>query len=225
MTGTRVKGTIVKDTLVLFAITLTAAILLGAVYGITKEPIAKAEEESKLAAYSKVFEGISGMREDEALSSALTQSEELFEDDPSCEGSKIKEALVALRADGSIAGLVMTVSNKKGYGGEMEFAMGVDTSGKLLGVEFLTLKETAGLGMKADDESFLGQFRGAVTSSYSLSKAKINGETEIDAISGATVTTKAVTKGVNAGLLFARTYMTENKIYDDSASSEAGSGR
>ncbi len=227
MTEKKEKSRVIKDTLVLFAITLTAAILLGAVYGITKEPIAKAEEESKLAAYSAVFEGLAGMEEDSELENAANEAASLFEGDPSCEGSQIKEAIVAIDENGKAAGLVMRVSNREGYGGEIEFAMGVDLEGTLKGIEFLTLNETAGLGMKASDESFTGQFRGIKTESFALTKAKIKGETETDAISGATRTTRAVTLGVNGGLKFARQCMSEDglAVFRGDPSQGDGSGR
>ncbi len=152
------------------------------------------------------------MDEDEQLKDAAADSESFFEGDGSCEGSKVKEALIARDGEGKAAGLVMTVSNRLGYGGEIEFAMGVDREGTLTGIEFLTLKETPGLGMKADDEWFLGQFRGVATGSYAFAKEKIKGDTEIDAISGATRTTRAVTLGVNAGLKFAAKVMSGDGI-------------
>lgn len=90
-------------------------------------------------------------------------------------------------------------------------AMGVSADGTMTGLEFLTITETAGLGMKAKDEKFKSQFFGVRAQQFSLSKAKIPGDVEVDAISSATVTTSAVTRGINAGLRFASSLL-ENKV-------------
>ncbi|MBR5731903.1 MAG: FMN-binding protein, partial [Lachnospiraceae bacterium] len=57
-----------------------------------------------------------------------------------------------------------------------------------------------GLGMNAKEDKFKSQFKDAKVGQYSLSKRNISGDTEIDAISSATITTTAVTRSVNAGL-------------------------
>lgn len=72
--------------------------------------------------------------------------------------------------------------------------------GTTLGISFLSISETAGLGMNADTESFRDQFKDQKVSEFSYSKTGAAAEGEIDALSGATITTNAVTNGVNAGL-------------------------
>ena len=89
-----------------------------------------------------------------------------------------------------------------GYGGDINFSMGVSMDGTVTGVEMLSLSETAGLGMRAKDEEFKGQFAGKTVDQFVVTKNGASAENEIDAISGATFTSKAVTNGVNAGLRF-----------------------
>ena len=68
--------------------------------------------------------------------------------------------------------------------------------------------------MKADTEEFRNQFTGKKADAFTYTKTGATAENEIDAISGATVTTNAVTNGVNAGLSFFRT-LSEGGVLDE----------
>jgi electron transport complex protein RnfG len=83
--------------------------------------------------------------------------------------------------------------------------MGVRADGTLTKIEMLTIKETAGLGMKADESEFKDQFSEINTDAFNVIKAQVvkSSDNEINAISGATITSDAVTNTVNAGLAFA----------------------
>ena len=83
--------------------------------------------------------------------------------------------------------------------------MGIMNDGTINGIEFLSLSETAGLGMKADTDEFKSQFKGMHVASISYTKTGKQNDYEIDAISGATITTSAVTNAVNAGLTYFNT--------------------
>lgn len=198
------KNTLVHDALILFAITLIAAIALGFVYEITKEPIAAAEAQAKIDAYKAVFPDM--VSTGEATNAELSKYQEMIDRDSELVGTAIDEVLEALDANGNRIGWVMTVSNSKGYGGTITIALGItdkpgsDSAVTLNGIEFLSISETAGLGMKAKDDEFKGQFNNAQVNRYSLAKRNISGDTEVDAISSATVTTTAVTRMVDAGL-------------------------
>lgn len=196
-TGKKAKGTLVHDALILFAITLIAALALGFVYELTKDPIAAAKEQAKVDAYKAVFPD---MASTSAWNGSYGQAQALIDADTELVGTTVDEVLNALDPNGNVIGLVMTVSNSKGYGGSIQMAMGVAGDGTLQGIEFLSISETAGLGMKAKDDAFISQFAGAKVGRYSLAKRNIQGDTEIDAISSATITTAAVTRMINAGL-------------------------
>ena len=190
---------IVKDALVLFAITLVAGILLGVVYQITLDPIAKANENAKEKAYKAVlaeadsFETIDALPSDDDINASSD-----------IDFSKDKVNEVAIGKKGSeTAGYVVTVTDSDGYGGDIKFSVGLSTDGTYLGTSILTISETAGLGMRAkQDPSFLAQFNGTKTSEYKVvtDGTGSSSDSSIDAIGGSTVTSKAITKGVNAAL-------------------------
>ena len=92
----------------------------------------------------------------------------------------------------------------KGYGGAVEVIVGVSNEEKITGVRIGNMNETPGLGAKSKNVEFYGQYAGMNTSNEIGVSKSIASETEIKAISGATITSKAVTKGVNHALeLFA----------------------
>ncbi|NLD22260.1 MAG: FMN-binding protein [Bacteroidales bacterium] len=89
----------------------------------------------------------------------------------------------------------------KGYGGDINMTVGVDIKGHITGVKIGSHNETPGLGAKASEPEFISQF-GEVTINDKLVIVKQNKKAanEIQAISGATISTKAVTEGVSAAL-------------------------
>jgi len=194
------KSTLLKDTLILFAISLVLALALGFTYEITKEPIAKQQAEKKNAAYRSVFAELEKTATTEELMNAAS-------DYKNKNGITIDEALYAVDKNGDIVGYVFTITTPNGYGGDITIAMGYSFEGVVCGIEFLTLKETAGLGMKAKDESFKEQFSMKAADSFAVYKngsPVTEGDVRVDAISSATVTTKAVAGAVNAGIEFAK---------------------
>ena len=203
-----------KDAIVLFLITVVAACALGAVYEITKDPIKDAKKNAKTEAYEKVFGDIPKM--DEVDDCLLEDIAEKIALEDRLSGSKINEAYLVRGNEygGSVDGIILSVTNSNGYGGDITIAMGVTCGGTLKGIEFLEISETAGLGMKAKEEKFLGQFRDVKTKSFSLPKAKLEGETEMDAVSSATITSKAVNRAVNAGLYAADVIINNYLIID-----------
>ena len=97
-------------------------------------------------------------------------------------------------ASGDTIGYVFKTS-AKGYGGDIDLMVGIDTSGKVTGVSILSISETAGLGMNAKNESFINQYIGK-SGTIGVSKNGAS-DTEIQALTGATITSKAVTSAVN----------------------------
>lgn len=194
---------IIKDTLIITIITVIAGFCLGFVYDITKEPIAATQEKAKQDAYKAVFMDADSFAEDESISHVSAKSDIILE-----EGGfvavRIDEALVALDASGNEIGYVLTVTDSEGYGGDIQIAMGIKNDGTLNGIEILSISETAGLGMKADTDEFKGQFSNKKVEQFSFTKVGAKNDYEIDALSGATITTKAVLNAVNGGLLYVK---------------------
>ena len=199
---------IIKDACILFAITLVAGILLGLVYNVTKDPIAQQNEKAKQKAYQEViadadkFEALDGSyasdKVAETAKAVLSASATDFSKDD------VSEVVAGIK-NGKIIGFVVTVVAHDGYGGDIKFTVGISTDGKVLGVSFLSISETAGLGMRAkQDPSFTSQFTAksdavasfSVVTDGSASESNAN----VDAIGGSTITSKSVTKGVNYAL-------------------------
>lgn len=190
---------IVKNALILMAITLVSGILLGAVYEITKGPIAKQEEQAKMDAYAKVFKEAASF---EAIPEDVLSEADMRKvlDDNGLTACTVKEALKALDDKGSVLGVVMNITDSEGYGGDINFSMGIQNDGTVNGISILVISETAGLGMKANTDEFKSQFAGKKVDKFQYTKTGAESEDQIDAISGATITTNAVTNGVNAGI-------------------------
>ena len=200
---------IVKDALILFAITLVAGVLLGFVYDITKDPIAAQNEKAKQEAYKEVmadadsFEALSGDAYSEANITA-TFAAALQADAENYTADEITEVVAGVK-DGKVIGLVVTVVAGDGYGGDIKFSVGVGADGTYLGTSILSISETAGLGMRVKTSpDFLEQFKSANKDKFVLVKdgyGAAAGDEKIDAISGSTVTSKAVLRGVNSALI------------------------
>lgn len=193
---------IVKNALILMAITLVSGILLGLVYGITKEPIAQAEAKAEQEAYLAVFSGADKFAEPDNKKELLAGAAEVLAAAGYDSTADTLENFYLVEKDGQTAGVVMNVTSHEGYGGDINFSMGIDLEGTVTGVEILSISETAGLGMRAAEEEFKGQFRNKAVDQFAVTKAGASAENEIDAISGATFTSSAVTNGVNAGICF-----------------------
>ncbi len=187
---------IIKDTIALFIITLVAGLLLGFVYQITKDPIAAQNEKVKINAYNSVFSNLDTYEEIEDL----TLIQEAV-NDAGYTAVTIDEISIAYDQDMSVIGYIITDTDGEGYGGDIQMTVGIDTEGTITGLELLVINETAGLGMKAKESWFREQYVGINADQVVYSKTGATEENEIDAISSATITTNAVTNGVNGAIV------------------------
>ena len=186
---------IVKNTLILTAITVVAGLLLGVVYGITKEPIAEAQENTKQEAYRSVLSDASSfetMEDFDAADAASILEENGYSSD------EITEVAEGIDDSGETVGYVVNVMSHEAYDGDLEVSVGIAADGMVKGIEMLSISETAGLGMKADEAEFKDQFK----EKFTYTKSGESGDDKIDAISGATITTNAVTNAVDSALVY-----------------------
>ncbi len=187
-----------KDAAILFAITLLSGLMLGFVYELTKEPIRIQEEKAIQEACQAVFADDSGK--------GLTFNKESYVPDVAKQtelakaGVEIGTVYAAKTATGELHGYVVESTTKEGYGGNIVLYVGVTTDGTVSGVSILEIAETPGLGMNAD-AVLVPQFKGVQTGAFTYTKTGSTSENEIDAISGATITTKAIINAVNGALL------------------------
>lgn len=190
---------IIKDAMALTVITLVAGAALGGVYEITREPIARQEALEKEQAYKKVFENASEFHSVEITPQMDAELREQL-DGEGCRAQTVEEIMEAVDGNGNLLGYAFTVVSSEGYGGDIKFSMGVQSDGTMNGISILSIGETAGLGMNADTPEFKEQFADKKVEKFTYTKKGAAADNEIDALSGATVTTNAMTKGVNAGL-------------------------
>jgi electron transport complex protein RnfG len=99
---------------------------------------------------------------------------------------------------------VLTVTAKDGSQGSITFSVGIQNDGTVNGYSITDISETPGLGMKAQEEAFYGQFEDKNVESFNVVKSTPSSDDEIEAISGSTITSKAMANGVNACLLYFR---------------------
>lgn len=191
---------IVHDALILTAFTLVLGFVLGLVYGITKEPIAAADMAKSQAAYQQVFEEAEsfeayGAFDKEAAASVM--SENGYADE-------ITDVQVAKDGSGSELGYVITVLAKDGSQANITFSVGIANDGTVNGYSITSIAETPGLGDKAKNEEFSSQFKGKQADSFTVVKQAPASDSEIESISGATITSRAMTNGVNACITYFR---------------------
>lgn len=169
---------IIMPTLVLLIICVVAAALLGGTNMLTEEKIASIDAEAKAQAMQIVMPDAVSFAEAVTVSETLEYSE-------------------ALDSDGNSLGYAFT-SVESGYGGEIRIMIGVNPDGSIKKVTVLAAdNETPGLGLNIKKDSFLDQFIGKL-GTLTVTKNAASSETEIQAITSATISSSAVTRAVNA---------------------------
>lgn len=182
---------VIKPAVVLLLITAVAAAILGVVESVTREPIALQNAKIKADAMAKVLP-VEGFESEEVAGEfpAMVTTED---------GTVVSvvEASKAVK-DGETVGYAVTVS-PSGFGGAVKTMVGLDTEGTITGLEVLEHSETPGLGAKAKDpkSGFAEQFTGKTAP---LAVSKDGGD--IEAITSATITSRAVTAGANAAAIW-----------------------
>jgi len=172
---------------VLLVITAIVAAALGFVNDITKDRIDAIQAERIVQAMQEIVSDA-----DEFVPITLQTSDEAV------------RAAYEARKNGQPVGLCVQVA-PSGFGGEITSIVGIDTEGKILGVKITSISETPGLGSKANDAAWLAQYAG-MTGPLSVVKNAATDDNQIVALSAATITSSAVTRGVQSALDFASAY-------------------
>ena len=171
---------IARLTLTLLIIAAVCAGLLGLVNAITEEQIAILTEQKTQASMQEVMPDASSFEEVDYTGADTT--------------GLVTAANAALDASGNVIGYVVQ-TEPSGFGGVIQMVTGVDASGAVTGVSIIDMSETSGLGTNAAKPAFKDQFL-CTTGDLAVNK---DGGT-IDALTGATITSRAVTNGVNAAV-------------------------
>ena len=187
----------IKDTLILLLITVISGGILGLVYQVTKEPIALAQEKKTQEAYKEAFPEAELFEEDGEFSHA--EAEKIIKSSyPNC---IIETSMYAFDADMNVLGYVLKVVSTNGYSGNISFLVGLKLDGTINAVSLLEIKESAGLGMNAESV-LIPQYAGKTIGLFEVTKSGATKDNQIDAISGATITTEAINNGVNAAVSY-----------------------
>lgn len=173
----------------LFIITALSALVLAFVNKVTAPVIAENDIKSFNEAQSEVLP--------EAVTFTKTDSKDVSLD---IDGVTVDSMSIGLDSGNNCVGYTVTSVCSEGYGGDIKVMVGLSTELKILKVKILSLDETPGLGAKATQPKFIEQYNGKF-GELSVVKGVSANDNEISAISGATITSKAVTKAVNAATM------------------------
>ena len=189
----------VKEALILTVITLLSGLLLGFVHELTKDPIRIQQELAVQNACKAVFSQYGNVSfEQKQVEPSAFLKEELAGN-----GVAIGKVFCALGDGDEPLGYVIETTSSEGYGGNIVLYVGVTRDLVLNDVSILSISETPGLGMRAG-EVLVPQLHNKAVEQIQYTKSGATQENEIDAISGATITTKAVTNAVNGALKMAK---------------------
>ena len=187
---------IVELTVKLFVTCLVVSGLLGGVNAITKDRIAAINWENTVVA----MQAVAADPENTTYNETPLENTQAMTDAASAAGGTLG-AIYEAQVNGESAGYAVTVS-ASGSQGTIEMMVGVDAAGAVTGVSVVSHSETAGIGTKVIDNEpttsgvgVLDQFKGKSAADGTLAVG-----TNVDAITGATVSTRGITTGVNAAL-------------------------
>ncbi len=111
------------------------------------------------------------------------------------------EATQAKASDGSLIGYLF-LGTKRGYAGQVPVMVAIDPAGLIVGVRVLSNDETPGLGKKVEQNTFLRQFVNQKTDKQFALKVENSQQLPIDAVAGATISSRAVTESINIAVRF-----------------------
>ncbi|HEY8891570.1 MAG TPA: RnfABCDGE type electron transport complex subunit G [Clostridium sp.] len=174
----------IKLGLILLLITGIAGLLLGGAFEITKAPIAASIEANRQSAMKEIL----------PLADKFIKADIKIND-------KVSEVNSGMKGT-DITGYAIKVA-PKGYGGPVEIMVGISTTGKITGIKILSHTETPGLGANAPQPKFSDQYKNKpIKEKLEVVKVIPSKDNQIQAITGATITSKAVTLGVNDAVAF-----------------------
>lgn len=200
------KSGFMKDALILFAITLVSGICLGFVYDVTKGPIEQATIAANNKTYREVLSAAESFETAEGSEETIQATAEEF--GTLGYGSvAIESVLEGKDASGNVVGYVINSLSKNSYGGAVKLSIGFDMDGTITGVGIREISDTPGLGLKAKEPAYRDQFLGKNADVLTVTKSGAAADNEINAISGATITSDATTNAVNAALYYLHNYM------------------
>jgi electron transport complex protein RnfG len=179
----------------LIVITVIAGLLLGFTYSSTKEPIAQQEALKASESRRVVLNDASDFEQIDLGSLNLPE-----------EYGVIQEAYLGIN-NGETVGITVSMT-VTGYSAGLNITAGIKSDGTVAGVDIGSHSETPGLGAKAGDPEYLAQYKG-LTPPANVVKTEPQNSGDVQAITGATITSKAVSDAVNLAAEFYNQYVKE----------------
>ncbi|KXZ40172.1 electron transport complex protein RnfG [Alkalithermobacter thermoalcaliphilus JW-YL-7 = DSM 7308] len=174
---------ILKLGVILLIITSISGVVLGFTNNLTLPYIQRQAQEANNLARQEVLPG----------------ANEFEKVDIDIQSSLVKEIYKGLNGNDVVGYTIKTTP--KGYSGEIEVIVGIGIDGTIHGVNIGNHSETPGLGAKASEEEFKGQYKNKkANENIEVIKSGIPKEDEVISIAGATITSQAVTDGVNESI-------------------------
>jgi electron transport complex protein RnfG len=178
----KIESSFKNMVIVLFLVSFVSSATLGFVYELTKEPIAQAKLKKEL----------------EAISAVVPQ----FDNDPYSEMYKVATAegdsleFYPAKKGGELVGIAVKTFTNEGFSGEIKIMVGFNSEGAIHNISVLEHKETPGLGDKMDKakSEWSTQFNGVNPETTNIAVTKDGGE--IDAITAATISSRAFVDAV-----------------------------
>ncbi|MDP8211802.1 MAG: RnfABCDGE type electron transport complex subunit G [Candidatus Zapsychrus exili] len=170
------ESTFLNMVLTLFGVTLIASASLGYVYELTKDPIAAAALEKKIAAIKKVVPDFTNNPLDDKEIKEVDGDEVIF---------------YPAKNESTLVGIAIETFTNLGFGGTIKLMVGILPNGTIKDIAVLEQKETPGLGdkMQKSKSDFSMQFNGKNPANYKLKVKKDGGD--VDAITAATISSRA----------------------------------
>jgi len=181
---------IIKPAATLFFVCIIVSLCLAFTYSVTKSKIEERATQDALAARKEVLTMADSFEK-------INNIEELIQQNP--DFTLVKEAYKGIK-DRKVQGYVFSLESK-GYGGIINITVGINSKGESSGIIIGQNSETPGLGSKAKEAPFKSQLTNIKPEGpLTVIKGKKSKPEEVEAISGATITSKAVVKAVQAAI-------------------------
>ncbi len=186
---------IIKPALILFIICAVVTGALAYVNGVTEPIIAENNRLAEQESLKEVFPGADGFLDAKSAEELTAQGFAVTE-----RISKVYEA----QKNGETIGYVVSAISS-GYGGSIHLFVGISKEASITGVSLVSHNETPGLGSKGAEPAFKDQYLGKIPEKeFTVVKTAAKADYEIQAISGATTTSKGVTNGVKDAVALVR---------------------
>lgn len=227
MSSEKKQRSFVVDAVILCLITVVLGAILAVVYTVTQKPIKEAQADTDNDACKVVISALDGATVTDAeagaadaanaflqkhlLNKSASEGEVAAEEAESYSKYVVVSTVKKLQVQGADAGYVYIANAKKGYGGSISFVLGV-SNGVVTGIEITSQSETAGLGANCESDDFKAKFdfeKGLQYPSsdeypmfFKVGASPKDAKGQIEAMSGATVTSRAIANAVKGILLY-----------------------